>query len=104
MVLLVRNFSCATPSTYVRKQVRAREHYITVPLQTQDTTTGPNDAIMMRMWYVSVPFEVVCVTDQAEEDEDTHEAPSRQRPLLAVDFWPCGLVGAHAFDRRGGGR
>ncbi len=27
------------------------------------------------------------MTDQAEEDEDeTHEAPPRQRPLLAVDF------------------
>jgi hypothetical protein len=38
------------------------------------------------LWYVSVPFEVVRVTDQAEEDEDTHEAPPRQRPLLAVDF------------------
>jgi hypothetical protein len=35
---------------------------------------------------VSVAFEVVCVTDQAEEDEDTHDAPPRQRPLLAVDF------------------
>ena len=65
------------------------QHYFTVPLQTQDTATDPNDA-MMRMWYVSVPFEVVCVTDQADEDEDeddnAHDAPPRQRPLLAVDF------------------
>ena len=40
----------------------------------------PNDA-MIRMWYVSVSFEVVCVTVQADGD-----APPRQRPLLAVDF------------------
>jgi len=72
------------PRTHVTKYVLA-QHYFTVPLQTQETVTDPNDA-MMRMWYVSVPFEVVCVTDQAEEDEDTHEAPPRQRPLLAVDF------------------
>jgi len=39
---------------------------------------------------VSLPVRgtAVGVTDhwQAEEDEDTHEAPPRQRPLLAVDF------------------
>lgn len=75
------------PHTHVTKYVLA-QHYFTVPLQTQDAAaaTDPNDA-MMRMWYVSVPFEVVCVTDQVDEDEeDTHEAQPRQRPLLAVDF------------------
>ena len=61
------------------------QHYFTVPLHTTDTATDSNDA-MMRMWYVSVPFEVVCVTDQVDEDEDANEAPQRQRPLLAVDF------------------
>lgn len=47
------------------------------------TATDPNDATM-RMWCVGVSFEVVCVcaTDQAEEDEGTHDAPPRQRPLL----------------------
>jgi hypothetical protein len=62
-----------------------RVSHLTVPLQTQDTVTDPNDA-MVRMWYVSVPFEVVRVTDQAEDDDDTHEASPRQRPLRAVDF------------------
>jgi hypothetical protein len=66
----------------VTKYVLA-QHYFTVPLQTQDTAMDPNDATM-RMWYVSVPFEVVCVTDQGV-DENTLDAP-RQRPLLAVDF------------------
>ena len=41
----------------------------------------------LRIWYMSVPFEVVCVSDQTdEEDEDAPETPQQQRPLLAVDF------------------
>ncbi|KAH9965496.1 hypothetical protein BC827DRAFT_1265481 [Russula dissimulans] len=72
------------PHTHVTKYVLA-QHYFTVPLSTSNAETGANDA-MMRMWYISVPFEVVCVTDQTEEDEDTLETPPRQRPLLAVDF------------------
>ncbi|KAN0125686.1 hypothetical protein V8E52_000893 [Russula decolorans] len=59
------------PHTHVTKYLLT-QHYFTVPLQTQDTTTDPkrrdHDA------------------NVAEEDEDTHEAPPRQRPLLAVDF------------------
>ncbi|KAN0125689.1 hypothetical protein V8E52_000896 [Russula decolorans] len=58
------------PHTHVTKYVLA-QHYFTVPLQTQETVTDPNDAMMRIV---------------AEEDEDTHEAPPRQRPLLAVDF------------------
>jgi hypothetical protein len=72
------------PHTHVTKYVLA-QHYFTVPLHLPETDAEPDDA-MMRMWYVSVPFEVVCVTDQADEDEDVPEAPPRQRPLLAVDF------------------
>jgi hypothetical protein len=69
------------PHTHVTKYVLA-QHYFTVPLHAPDTDADadPNNA-MMRMWYVSVPFEVVCVTDQVDG-----EAPPRQRPLLAVDF------------------
>ncbi|KAI0250013.1 hypothetical protein BJV78DRAFT_1376959 [Lactifluus subvellereus] len=69
------------PDTHVTKYVLA-QHYFTVPLDTSGTGVDPNDA-MMRMWYVSVPFEVYAGGD---EDEDTYEAPTRQRPLLAVDF------------------
>ncbi|KAI0250929.1 hypothetical protein BJV78DRAFT_1347214 [Lactifluus subvellereus] len=73
------------PQTHVTKYVLA-QHYFTVPLDTSETKVDPNDA-MMRMWYVSVPFEVVYVSDAGgDEDEDTSEAPARQRPLLAVDF------------------
>ena len=70
------------PQTHVTKYVLA-QHYFTVPLGTR---VDPDDAAM-RMWYVSVPFEVVCVSDGADdEDEDASDAPTRQRPLLGVDF------------------
>ena len=73
------------PQTHVTKYVLA-QHYFTVPLDTSGTEVDPDD-VMMRMWYVSVPFEVVCVSDGAgDEDEDASDAPTRQRPLLAVDF------------------
>jgi hypothetical protein len=61
----------------VTKYVLA-QHYFTVPLQTESV---PDDATM-RMWYVSVPFEIVCVSEQLEDEETL----PRQRPLLAVDF------------------
>jgi len=68
----------------VTKYVLA-QHYFTVPLQMPGADPDADDA-MMRMWYVSVPFEVVCVSDQADDDDDALDAPQRQRPLLAVDF------------------
>lgn len=43
------------------------------------------DGALMHLWYVSTPFEVVCVLDGAEDEEDG--APlERPRPLVAVDF------------------
>jgi hypothetical protein len=73
------------PQILVTKHVLA-QHYFTVPLDMSGTEADGKDAVM-RMWYVSVPFEVVCVSDPAaEEDEDGSEGLARQRPLLAVDF------------------
>ncbi|KAI0263820.1 hypothetical protein BC834DRAFT_827161 [Gloeopeniophorella convolvens] len=79
------------PQTHVNKYVLA-QHYFTVPLLTPPHA---GDA-MMRMWYVSVPFEVVCVADAGDPDDagpgdpddppDAPPPPPRQRPLLAVDF------------------
>lgn len=43
------------------------------------------DDALMHLWYVSTPFEVVCVMDSAEEDEDGMLG-ERPRPLVAVDF------------------
>jgi hypothetical protein len=41
---------------------------------------------LMRLWYVSTPFEVVCVLDGMEEDDDGGAGSERPRPLVAVDF------------------
>lgn len=42
---------------------------------------------LMHLWYVSTPFEVVCVMDGAEEDDiDEGALTERPRPLVAVDF------------------
>ena len=38
----------------------------------------------MKMWYVSTPFDVVCVSD-VDEEEDGQQV-ERPRPLIAVDF------------------
>jgi hypothetical protein len=44
-----------------------------------------HDDAMMHLWYVSTPFEVVCVMDGTEDDEDGVMS-DRPRPLVAVDF------------------
>ncbi|KAJ3710924.1 hypothetical protein DFJ43DRAFT_1135169 [Lentinula guzmanii] len=40
----------------------------------------------MRLWYVSTPFEVVCLEDPSLEEEDGDGVQERPRPLVAVDF------------------
>lgn len=44
------------------------------------------ESSMMRLWYVSDPFEVVCVLDGVEDDLDPDGSSERPRPLMAVDF------------------
>ncbi|OSC98467.1 hypothetical protein PYCCODRAFT_1439334 [Trametes coccinea BRFM310] len=44
------------------------------------------ESSMMRLWYVSEPFEVVCVLDGVDEDLDPDGGHDRPRPLMAVDF------------------
>jgi len=46
-----------------------------------NAATDPLDAHMMKMWYVSSPFEVVSVNDTTDDD-----VQDRSRPLVAVDF------------------
>ncbi|TFK85785.1 hypothetical protein K466DRAFT_587819 [Polyporus arcularius HHB13444] len=48
--------------------------------------TGTIETPMMRLWYVSDPFEVVCVLDGMDDDMDPDDAQERPRPLMAVDF------------------
>ncbi|EIW51476.1 uncharacterized protein TRAVEDRAFT_137354 [Trametes versicolor FP-101664 SS1] len=56
------------------------------------TTDSPTkqrgaESSMMRLWYVSEPFEVVCVLDGVEDDDmDPDGGADRPRPLMAVDF------------------
>ncbi|EIW80435.1 hypothetical protein CONPUDRAFT_165959 [Coniophora puteana RWD-64-598 SS2] len=73
---------------------------------------GDEDDDMLRLWYVSTPFEVVCVLDRVGEDgvggdgDDGDDDDLRPRPLVAVDFghavWveyagePGGLFGVDA--------
>ena len=44
------------------------------------------ESSMMRLWYVSEPFEVVCVLDGMDDEFDPDGAAERPRPLMAVDF------------------
>ncbi|KAJ3899834.1 hypothetical protein F5879DRAFT_908209 [Lentinula edodes] len=52
--------------------------------RVKNNTTVEDDA--MRLWYVSIPFEVVCLEDPSPEDEDGDGVQERPRPLVAVDF------------------
>jgi len=61
------------------------------PSSSQQTSTGSisttstedvNEDALMRLWYVSAPFEVVRIQDDADEEEPV----TRPRPLVAVDF------------------
>ena len=46
-----------------------------------------DDEGLMHLWYVSMPFEVVCVVDGTDEDDiDEGGLAERPRPLVAVDF------------------
>ncbi|KAH9922574.1 hypothetical protein B0H21DRAFT_781534 [Amylocystis lapponica] len=61
--------SASTPSSSARSEPAAGAH------------------LTMRIWYVSQPFEVVCVIDEDDEDdEDGDGGAERPRPLMAVDF------------------
>lgn len=61
------------------------QHYFRVPLLPQ--SEGAAEDALMRMWYVSAPFEVVCVIDVVIDELDENGAPiHHSRPLLAVDF------------------
>ncbi|KAI9452800.1 hypothetical protein F5148DRAFT_985847 [Russula earlei] len=78
-------FSQHHQHTHVTMDYVLAQHYFSVPLSTSNAEMDASDA-MMRMWCVSVPFEVVCVSDPVTEDDLTAEVPPRQRPLFAADF------------------
>ncbi|KAF9218711.1 hypothetical protein BS17DRAFT_811543 [Gyrodon lividus] len=75
------------------------QHYFRVPIvrdppaPSEPNSSSPNsnseedrDDEMLHLWYVSTPFEVVCVLDSAGDHGDEDDAGDRPRPLVAVDF------------------
>lgn len=80
------------PETHRTRFVLA-QHYFKVPIAPEglpvvggastSSSTQANDDDMLHLWYVSTPFEVVCVLEEGDDDEDTGDRP---RPLVAVDF------------------
>ncbi|KAG1737850.1 uncharacterized protein EDB91DRAFT_1054871 [Suillus paluster] len=83
------------PETHRTRFVLA-QHYFKVPIapetlpivgkastSSSSCSTQANDDDMLHLWYVSTPFEVVCVLEEGDDDEDTGDRP---RPLVAVDF------------------
>ncbi|KAI0046445.1 hypothetical protein FA95DRAFT_1589494 [Auriscalpium vulgare] len=84
VVLLAQHDARTHATKYVLTQ-----HYFRVPLWEpgeEGTPQDPDDALM-RMWYVSEPFEIVSVLDMLDDEEEDEETQAdRARPLLAVDF------------------
>lgn len=83
------------PETHRSRFVLA-QHYFKVPISSEGLpvvgesstsssshSTQADDHDMLHLWYVSTPFEVVCVLEEGDDDEDTGDRP---RPLVAVDF------------------
>ncbi len=56
------------------------------PQPEQRSAKGTPESSMMRLWYVSEPFEVVCVLDGMDDELDPDGSAERPRPLMAVDF------------------
>ncbi|KAI6100650.1 hypothetical protein F5141DRAFT_1009271 [Pisolithus sp. B1] len=83
------------PETH-RTRFALAQHYFKVPI-TRPTNAdnsgssageddGNEDDEMLHLWYVSTPFEVVCVLDSPADNGDDEDTGDRPRPLVAVDF------------------
>lgn len=76
--------------TYGSGKVRHRKDIETLQQEEMEDTEMEDgeseDDALMRLWYVSTPFEVVCVLDGMDEDDEGGVVSERPRPLVAVDF------------------
>jgi hypothetical protein len=75
------SISGSREDTMENEHEQQRGTAITEVMQKED---GKSDSLM-NLWYVSTPFEVVCLVD-GSEDEDEATGSDRPRPLIAVDF------------------
>ncbi|KAI5980576.1 hypothetical protein EDD15DRAFT_2393144 [Pisolithus albus] len=85
------------PETHRTRFVLA-QHYFKVPItrsidvnklnssSSADEDDRDEDDEMLHLWYVSTPFEVVCVLDSPADNGEEEDAGDRPRPLVAVDF------------------
>ncbi|KAL4068797.1 hypothetical protein V8B97DRAFT_816833 [Scleroderma yunnanense] len=79
------------PNTHRTRFVLA-QHYFRVPIVHDPVPdTGKSGSIseddeMLHLWYVSTPFEVVCVLDPPADNDEEEDTGDRPRPLVAVDF------------------
>ena len=63
------------------------QHYFCVPMAPHSIGSSPEEDMLLRKWFVSAPFEVVCVQDVFDGEEGgVPGSDERLRPLLAVDF------------------
>lgn len=110
------------PDTHRTRFVLA-QHYFRVPITHEPSTLnsstsgahigGDGDDEILHLWYISTPFEVVCVLDGTGDNDDDEETTDRPRPLVAVDFghavWieyaaePGGVYGVDASRLIGNG-
>lgn len=67
-----------------RETVAIDEERDTLVTEVAHEEDASNDSLM-NLWYVSTPFEVVCLVD-GTDDEDEGTVNDRPRPLIAVDF------------------
>jgi hypothetical protein len=89
------------------------QHYFKVPMAsptwgsrhdydaTTTTSRDDGDDPLMRLWYVSKPFEVVCVVDGSDDEDEVEANSSRPRPLVAVDFGHAAWI-EYVDEERGG--
>lgn len=85
------------PETHRTRFVLA-QHYFKVPItrptdvdkhnsgSSADEDDRDEDDEMLHLWYVSTPFEVVCVLDSPADNGEDEDTGDRPRPLVAVDF------------------
>ncbi|KZV65348.1 hypothetical protein PENSPDRAFT_638507 [Peniophora sp. CONT] len=89
----VPKISCSAVLTALHDHLTNRtkyilsQHYFCVPMAPHNRRDDPEEDMLLRKWFISAPFEVVCVQDVFDGDDGAGAgSEERLRPLLAVDF------------------